>query len=370
MKQKNIRAIKRRVDTKEVTVKEALQDYYASTEYKKLALTTQRNYKHFLTVFADWCAGHKLVQNRTTKDWKAVQDEGGISLHAIDDQAVHVFLEHIKTTHKPSRNDHEEISTWTLATYVKCIKVFLYWCVLDNEYTEQVKGVVVDRIKKPAVVQDIIETFTADQINDLLDACKKEESEHLQMRDRAILYLLLDSGVRAEELTKVRIGDVHLNAQPYIEVMGKGSKPGEVGMGDKARRALSNYVKTFRVPTVESAFESQKHNLSGRQKAQALTQEINKAPLFVNRYGQKLTVSGLYQIIRRLGEWAYIDETRCSPHTFRHTFAKMYMENGGDVYRLSKLMRHTSVRTTEAYLRDLMPNFARKDAPSIVDKYL
>ncbi|GHO75257.1 hypothetical protein KSD_30280 [Ktedonobacter sp. SOSP1-85] len=49
-----------------------------------------------------------------------------------------------------------------------------------------------------------------------------------------------------------------------------------------------------------------------------------------------------------------------SSHTFRHTFARMFLENGGDVYKLSVLLGHSSVVVTENYLKDFESRSARR----------
>jgi integrase/recombinase XerD len=73
-------------------------------------------------------------------------------------------------------------------------------------------------------------------------------------------------------------------------------------------------------------------------------------------------------MVALLGELAEIKGVRCSPHTFRHTFAAMYMRNGGNIYTLSKLLRHSSVKTTETYLQSTRQYEARHHGQSVVDK--
>lgn len=368
MPKKNIRAVKKRDEPPAVPVQEALADYLATTTFKRLRKATQSNYRHFLGVFAEWCSRHALVQNRD-RSWEAIESDAGIALHEINDQVVYCFLEHLKETHKPSRAEREELASWTLATYVKCIKAFLNWCLLDDEYCQQVQAITIQRIKKPKIQQEIIEIFSDEQIEALFEACKQEESEHLQIRDRAILSLLLDSGIREEELVRSSIGDVCLDAKDsYIKIEGKGGKYGEVGIGDQARRAISKYIRQFREPTVEYALKQLHQKLPARQQKQAEQQAIKNAPLFVSRYAQPLTPSGLYQIVKRLGRWAGIEGVRCSPHTFRHTFAVRFWRKTKDIKTLSMLLRHTCVATTETYLRSILQSEARHGAPSVLDE--
>jgi hypothetical protein len=59
-----------------------------------------------------------------------------------------------------------------------------------------------------------------------------------------------------------------------------------------------------------------------------------------------LTVTGIEQMLREIEKRSKITGVRVSPHTFRHTFARMFLENGGDVYKLSLLLGHSSVWVT------------------------
>ena len=66
-------------------------------------------------------------------------------------------------------------------------------------------------------------------------------------------------------------------------------------------------------------------------------------------------------MISDAGKKAGITEVRVSAHTFCHTFARMYLENGGGIYKLSRLMGHSSVEVTEEYLKDFNVRAARQD---------
>lgn len=354
-----------------IPVIDAVQDFLATVEVKKLQPGTRVEYEHNLLAFASWCAKHSLVQNKKDQTWGVTsvrKSYDPIMLHRVNDQAVHLFLEHLAETSKPSKSDHEQLSSWTFANYVKCIKRFLNWCLLDEQYSEHVKAITVQRIKKPKIEETIIETFSPEQIDALFVACAKEESDHLYMRDKAILALLLDSGIRANELCTLTIGNTDLSTDdPHIRILGKGPKWGEVGMGEQARRAIARYIRQFREPTIELKIAEQLKKLPPSAAQQAKRQAMAQERVFVNRAGRPLTKGGLLQLIVRLGEWAGVEGVRCSPHTFRHTFARMFMENGGDIFKLSRILRHTSVKTTENYLKSLMQSEARKGAKSVLD---
>jgi integrase/recombinase XerD len=354
-----------------IPVIDAVRDFLATVEVKKLQPGTRAEYEHNLLKFAEWCAKNSLVQNKKDQTWGVTsvrKSYDPIMLHRVNDQAVHLFLEYVKQTSKPTKNENEDLSDWTFYNYTKCIKRFLNWCLLDEQYSEHVKAITVQRIQTPEIKQKIIQIFSPDQLEALFRACEKEESLHLQMRDKAILSLLLDSGIRANELVTLTIGNTDLSTNdPHIKVFGKGQKWGEVGMGETARRAVSRYIREFREPTIEHNNMEQLQKLPARERSRVKRELMARERVFVNRAGKPLTKSGLYQLVERLGEWAGIEGPRCCPHDFRHTFSVMFMRNGGDIFKLSKILRHTSVKTTENYLKSLMQSEARKGTKSVLD---
>ncbi len=300
-------------------VEEATQEYLATL--KRLQPKTVKGYEQRLSVFCSWV--------NTTNKKKVADHLKQIQLEQVNVSVVDHFVQHLQTHHASNKAGVGTLSTYTLAGYVRVIKSFLNWCLVDEEYSQYVKESAVKRIKLPKVVKVIIETFSEDQIVALRKSCKREHSDHLRLRDECILSLLLSTGIRAFELCQLTIGNTHLDPrESYIKVFGKGQKWREVPLDDKCRRLLKLYKQRYR------------HDADAPD------------PLIVGRSDQKsLTVSGLEKIIRRLGEWATIEGVRCSPHTFRHTFAVTFMKQIGDIYLLSKMMGHSSVRVTEDYLK-------------------
>jgi integrase/recombinase XerD len=361
MPRKNYSRIKKKDDG--IAVIDAVNDYLESQHVQNLSLRTQEEYRDELQTFASWCQSHQIRNEKGKRE--AIKGDG-VLIHQVGAHAVRLFLDDFQATHKPSKKGQSEISTYTLAGYVRVIKSFLTWCLHDDQYGVDIK--VIQQIEKPRVVEKIVETFSPDQIGALFKACEKEENDHLQLRDRAILAVLLDCGLRAEELITLIIGNVHVDpGDSYLKVFGKGSKWREVGMGIDTRKYVQKYIRVYREPTIEYAVKQQYKNLSERQQKQKSKEITQELCVFVGRTGDNLTTNGLFQIIRRLGEWAHIEGVRCSPHTFRHTFSRMFMENDGNIYTLSKLLGHTSVGTTETYLKSLQKSSARKGAKSVLD---
>lgn len=162
----------------------------------------------------------------------------------------------------------------------------------------------------------------------------------------SIIYLLLDTGMRASELCALTLADVNRSSGD-LRVLGKGNKWRTVHMALSARRALWRYLEAHRRGA-----------------------EVGE-PLFTgfrgHTPGAPLTKFGLSQLIRKAGERAGIEGVRCSPHTFRHTFAINFLRNGGDLFQLQALLGHEDIAIVRRYVQYAeqdLANAHRKASPA------
>ena len=178
---------------------------------------------------------------------------------------------------------------------------------------------ILDAVEKVRCKKKVIPTFTTAQVEAVLNACGKD---FRGIRDRAIIMTLLDCGLRVSELTGLRLPDLDWNEQTLL-ILGKGCKERVVPFGRAAKQALMAYA--------------------GRRG------ELPTSALFVNAYGDPLTRFRVGRIIAERCMDAGITGVRCSPHTFRHTFAVQYLRNGGDVFSLQKMLGHSDLSMTRRY---------------------
>lgn len=360
---------KREEEMLSVSVPEAINAYLHSAHFKGLQPRTQAVYEVDLRNFREWCSSHSVAQNPKTKAWIVSEGDEPLLLHQVNAQVVALFLEYYRATATPRKPGATEISTHTVKNTAVVIKTFLGWCTCDPEYEQQVQYVVVQRIELPTVERVVIVPFTDDQIRDLFEACEKEADEHLQLRARTALALMLDTGIRAGGLVTLEIGNVSLDPKDaFIRVFGKGQKWYEVGLGEQSRRLLQKYLRQFRIPTLEAELRKKYKHLPPKQSRKAMDQAIAHEPVFMGRTARPMTVSGLEQFFYRLGEAAHIEGVRCSPHTMRHTFAVKFYRKTKDIKRLSDLLNHSSITTTQEYLKSILQSEARVGAPSMYDE--
>ncbi len=208
----------------------------------------------------------------------------------------------------------------TIATYHRHFKAFFSWAIAEELLSESP----MNRVPAPVVRVDQVQPFTTAQVQSLLAAAQKSR---YPKRDEAIVLFLIDSGVRVSELCNLRMSDVDFLGGT-ARVHGKGNKYRTVCFGRRAARALRAYLR----------YEDRSPD----------------EPLFVAERGldtgAKLTRWGVAQVIERLGKKAGIQRARCSPHTFRHTFAGDFLRNGGNVFSLKELLGHCGLAMTNQYV--------------------
>lgn len=138
------------------------------------------------------------------------------------------------------------------------------------------------------------------------------------IRNRAIMALLLDTGCRRDEISKMNIGDVHMQTNTIMVMRGKGGKIRGVKFTEFTHDILSEW-------------------LAVRQPVDALFYDPDSL--------ERLLGNGIGQMLKRIAFRVGV-EGRISAHRWRDLFATQYILNGGDLVTLSKLLGHKSINTT------------------------
>ena len=198
----------------------------------------------------------------------------------------------------------------SVAGYVRGLRAVGNWLAADG----LAEARALRTLARPRVPHKLIDPLSDADLRRLLAVA--------DVRDRAIVLLLLDTGLRVSEAAGITLGD--LRPDTSIKVLGKGAKERIVPVGAVARGAIGRYLE--------------------RRGGGAPNE-----PLFLGPVGQRLTLTGIQQLLRRLRARAGI-AARCNPHTFRHTFAHNYLVNGGDVFTLQRMLGHTSLEMVRRYV--------------------
>lgn len=149
-------------------------------------------------------------------------------------------------------------------------------------------------------------------------------------RDYAIVSLLLGTGIRVSECEAISIDDIDFNKR-NIHLLRKGEKLRKVHYGDEVEDALITYIDGSRNYFLPSDRE---------EKA-----------LFLSTRKQRLSVRSYEQIINGYTMDALGIANRMSPHRLRSTFATTMLNNGTDIYTVSKALNHSSLNTAQRYAK-------------------
>ena len=147
-------------------------------------------------------------------------------------------------------------------------------------------------------------------------------------RDRVILELLYDTGIRRAELSSIQL--VHLDLEDgYIHVSGKGNRQRVVPVSSRVCGMVENYIKRVRP---------------------RLLRGTDSGYLIINRFGDRMDPNGIWAVVKRHAARAGIKKN-VSTHTFRHTCATHMMKNGAPVRHIQELLGHESLESTQIYTR-------------------
>ena len=198
----------------------------------------------------------------------------------------------------------------TIDNIRRTLSSFFAW--LENE--DYIIKSPVRRIHKVKAIKKVKETLTDENLEKLRDTCSN-------VRDLAILELLISTGMRVGELTRLNISDMNFQERSCI-VLGKGNSEREVYFSAKSKMYIKKYLET-RTDNNEALFVS-------------LIKPYNR-----------LGISGIEIAIRNLGRKANINKVH--PHKFRRTMATMAIDKGMPIEQVQKLLGHIKIDTTMEY---------------------
>ena len=186
--------------------------------------------------------------------------------------------------------------------------------------------------------------FSKEQVARIISVI--DTSTPMGMRDRAIVELLYGSGLRVGEAAKLNIGDIDYSLG-FVQVTGKGDKERFVPLGSVALEALGRYLERGR-PALEKKSQEETHGYP-----------VLRKPLFINRFGNRLSARSIRRILHKYILEAGIDPQGHSPHTLRHSFATHLLSGGADLRSVQEMLGHASIKTTQIYTH-VMPDRLRQ----------
>lgn len=136
-----------------------------------------------------------------------------------------------------------------------------------------------------------------------------------------VVWFLTATGARVSELLQIKAEHVQ---QGYLDIYSKGGKLRRLYIPKTLRSEASDWLKRI---------------------------EINSGYIFLNRFGERITARGIAQQLKLFAKKYGINTAVVYPHSFRHRFAKNFLDRFNDLALLADLMGHESIETTRIYLR-------------------
>lgn len=222
------------------------------------------------------------------------------------------------------------LSNKSLHNYYIGLSAFWSWMVRDEIVTVNI----VRKITPPKPEVKEIQPLTEAEIKAVMSSLSRSRVyqrdgrsvDHALAqfeRNRAIILLMLDTGVRASELCDLKIEDLdNRNNRIYVR-HGKGMKERTIPISSRTGQMLWRY-------------------LAGRKDAQPTD------PLFTTKSNRPMSRTKLTETFEIIGRRAGV---RLHPHKLRHTFAVMFLRNGGNVFTLQTILGHSSLEMVRHYVK-------------------
>lgn len=262
-------------------MREHVELFLTAREAEGCTLPTLRWHRSCLGRFIDWCDEH------------AITDPDTLTPHLVRTYIVTLQQSNLNPT--------------SVATYVRSLRALLGFLFAEELMEKNIAA----KIKEPKTPRTIKRPLEDAELKAIINAC-------LTVRDKAIVTLLFDTGIRSSELCTLTRSKVLLD-QRLIIVMGKGQKmravPFSVGTSLHLRKYLLEHDHEY---------------------------------VFLSRSGNPLTPNGLLQLMMRLAKRAGVEELY--PHLLRHTFATNFLRAGGSTLQLQRILGHETPAMTAHYV--------------------
>ncbi|MFR9802340.1 tyrosine-type recombinase/integrase [Pseudonocardia sp. RS010] len=278
---------------------EVVRDFRRALFARGRQPSTVNDYTDSANAFRDWCVAENIPTDVTM----------------IRRRHIEAYLADLGQR-KQLRYTHKRVSPATVAKHYRNLRQLFRYVheeeiITDNPF---------DKIRPPKVDTKAVPVMPHDEIKRLLSACAGRD--FLARRDTAIIRLLLDTGMRASELTGIMLDQIDWNTDSIL-ITGKGRKQRIVGFGEKPGEALRRYLRV-----------RQRHPRAALPN------------LWLAEKGG-FTHHGVRDMLTRRCREAGIE--RINPHRFRHTFAHEWLAAGNGETDLMRLAGWSSRQMLDRY---------------------
>jgi len=309
-----------------------------------------------------YTTSHRLAHLKWFADWL----ESSYNVSDTDDLRVTHLRAWITYLQKrPSQHGGGRLSDASIQSYGRDVLTFCHW--LENE--EVIEKPITTHFRLPRIEKKFIPTFTPDEIERLLAACdagrnyRSPVRKAMTARNRAMLSVLIDTGIRRSELAGLRLCDVDREMRVLV-VHRKGNRWQQVPISLEGFRPLHEYLTKHRPVLAKMSGGA----VSRKEDA-----------VFLSEHGRPLTPAGVSHLFETLQKRTGITGKRVSPHNCRRYMATVQLSMGRSPLDVQRQMGHTSLTMTNHYaslsIGDLKrshdvhsPLRAKQDKPIVRDE--
>lgn len=224
--------------------------------------------------------------------------------------------------------DELNISYSTVAIRLRALRAFFNWLHDRNIiYKNPMKGIVISKTNTE------VETYSREQLTEIFR--QPDLETFVGYRDYALMTILLETGIRLREVRDIKMDDIKYS-DSQIVIWGKNQSFRRVPFQGRAKKVLERYIKArgnSPVPYV-----------------------------FITHDDRQMRPKTIQDRIAKYGRMACVTNVRNSPHTFRHTFAKMSVQNGANIFELQKILGHKSLEMVKVYVNLFSSDIAKAHA--------
>ena len=166
--------------------------------------------------------------------------------------------------------------------------------------------------------------LSREEIENLLNSC--DNTSPLDCRDQTIIELLYSCGLRASEVSTLKLNNLDLE-EGFIRIFGKGSKERIVPMGKRIINLFFLYLENIRPKLLKKKIYDE---------------------VFITFQGKPISRVSIWKIIKKRAQIANIHKN-IYPHTLRHSFATHLLEGGADLRSVQEMLGHSNISTTQIY---------------------
>lgn len=251
-------------------------------------------------------------------------------VHLLDTRGIRQFLlwtgsRDIEYTAGKGSRRVSKAKPSTAWPYYKAVRRLFNWAIEEGLLTSSpMDGV---RYKSPP--PPAIQPYDLEDLRRLLSLCEldiKTGSRFIGMRNKAVLLLFIDSGLRLNEMAHLRLTDLNIE-QKWVRVVGKGNKVGICPFSAKTAKVIWLY------------------ELERKRRARSQA-------LWITEEGNQLSASGISSVLVSLKRRAGISG-QGRVHRLRHTSALQYLRGARDSFLLQLFLRHEDLAMTRRYVQGL-----------------